>query len=118
MPDCTGEQFSDKKGFIGQSCFGDDPNIGMVGPEVAERGTNRIAARMVLNGPRDFGKNDRPRRRRHVEDGAQQSVDTSGSLSGRKRLKVRQVVDSNRNTRSPLAKERICRNQKVLVWLR
>jgi hypothetical protein len=59
---------------------------------------------MVLNGPRDFGKNDRPKRRRYVEEGAQQSVDTSGSLSGRKRLQVRQVVDSNGNTRSASCK--------------
>ena len=112
MPDGTGEQFSDQKGFIGQSCFGDDPNIGMVRPEVAERRTNGITARMVLNSARDLGKSDRPRRRRDVEDGAQQSVDTRGSLSGRKRFQIRQVVDSNRNTRSASCKREIMPQSK------
>jgi hypothetical protein len=67
---------------------------------------------MVLNSARDLGKSDRPRRRRDVEDGAQQSVDTRGSLSGRKRFQIRQVVDSNRNTRSASCKREILPQSK------
>src|ERR1700735_397691 len=96
MAECAGQEFSNQKGFVGQSGFGDDANIRMMREEITEGGANGVTARVAIDLESDCRKKVGARFLRHIQEHPEQAVDMGRLLSRRERIERSEIVDLQR----------------------